>query len=68
MSAYHELVIDIKNCMSEKELLKVVQYIDSNKKELKLDEVQIERLEAIGMRRYEEMTIERNQMIKNRKK
>lgn len=68
MSTYHELVIDIKNCMTEKELLKVVQYIDSNKKKLKLDEVQIERLEAVGMRRYEEMTIERNQMIKNRKK
>lgn len=68
MSVYHELIVDIKNCKTEKELLNVVQFIDTNKNKLKLDDFQIERLEAIGLKRYEEMTIERNQMIKNRKK
>ena len=68
MSVYHELVVDIKNCNTEKELLKVIQYIESNKKKLKLDEVQLEKLESAGLRRYEEMTIERNQLIKNRKR
>lgn len=64
---YHELVIDIKNCQTEKDLLKIVKYIDSNRKKLKLDDYDIERLEKIGLRRYEEITIERQQMIKNRK-
>lgn len=68
MSVYHELVVDIKNCNTEKELLKIIQYIESNKKKLKLDEAQLEKLESAGLRRYEEMTIERNHMINNRKR
>lgn len=67
MSVYHELIVDIKNCNTEKELLKVVKYIDANRKKLKLDEVQIEKLEATGLRRYEEMLNERNQVIRNKK-
>ena len=66
-TTFHELVVDIKNCQSERELLKIIQYIDSNKKKLKLDDYDIERLEAIGMRRYEEMTRERNHLVKNRR-
>ena len=67
MSVYHELIVDIKNCNTEKELLKIVKYIDANRKKLKLDEVQIEKLEATGLRRYEEMLNERNQVIRNKK-
>jgi hypothetical protein len=66
-SNYHELTVDIKNCKTEKELLKVIQYIDQNRKKLKLDEYDIEKLEAIGLRRYEEMTRERNIMVKNKR-
>lgn len=68
MSVYHELIVDIKNCHTEKELLKVAQYIESNKKKLKLDELQVDKLEQTGLRRYEEIVNERNHMIKNRKK
>lgn len=68
MSAYHECIVDIKNCATEKELLKVIQFIDANKDKLKLDSYQMEKLEAVGLKRYEEITFERNQMIKNRKK
>jgi len=67
MSVYHELIVDIKNCNTEKELLKIVKYIDANRKKLKLDEVQMEKLEATGLRRYEEMLNERNQVIRNKK-
>lgn len=67
MSVYHELIVDIKNCQSEKDLLKIIQHIDSNKKKLRLDEVDVEKLEAIGLRKYEEMVSERNYMARNRK-
>jgi len=67
MSAFHELIVDIKNCTSEKELLKIIQYIDANRKRLKLDYVDIEKLEAAGMRKYEQMLSDRTYMMKNKK-
>ena len=68
MSTFHECIVEIKNCSSEKELLKVIRWIDASKDKLKLDSYQMEKLEAVGMKRYEEITFEREQMIKNRKK
>ena len=67
MTTYHDLMVEIKNTRNEQELLKVVKFIDSNSKRLKLDDYQLGKLEAAGLKRYEEMTIERNQLIKNRK-
>ena len=67
MTTYHDLMVEIKNTRTEQELLKVVKFIDSNSKRLKLDDYQLGKLEAAGLKRYEEMTIERNQLIKNRK-
>jgi hypothetical protein len=67
MTTYHDLMVEIKNTRNEQELLKVVKFIDSNSKRLKLDNYQLDKLEAAGLKRYEEMTIERSQLIKNRK-
>ena len=67
MTTYHDLMVEIKNTRNEQELLKVVKFIDSNSKRLKLDDYQLDKLEAAGLKRYEEITIERNQLIKNRK-
>jgi len=66
-TSYHELMLDIKNCHNEKDLLKIVKFIDSNRKRLKLDDYQIDKLEAAGLKRYEEITVERNHLIRNRK-
>ena len=66
-NAFYELTVDIKNCKTEKELLKIVQYIVANQKRLKLDDYEMQRLEAIGMEKYESMSIERQMMVKNRK-
>jgi uncharacterized protein YjiS (DUF1127 family) len=66
-SKYHELSVDLRNCNSERELLRVATYIQNNKKKLQLDESDIERLQSIGISRYEALTRERNAMIKNKK-
>lgn len=66
-SKYHELAVDLRNCNSERELLRVATYIQNNKKKLKLDESDVERLQAIGISRYETLSRERNAMIKNKK-
>ena len=60
-------MVDLKNCNTEKELLKVVQYIDSNRKNLKLDDYDIQKLEAVGMQKYESMVMERQMMVRNKK-
>lgn len=64
---FHEMMLAIKNCRNEQELLKIVSYISANQKKLKLDAVDIEKLESIGMRKYHEFERERSQMIKNKK-
>lgn len=67
MSTKHELMSDILECKTEKQLLRVVQTIVNNSKKWKLDEVDIQRLEEAGMRKYETMQRERSAMIKNKK-
>lgn len=67
MSAYHEYRIAIENCRTEVELLKIVEDVMKNTKENKLDEVDIDKLEQLGMRKYEAMLRDRQMMFKNRK-
>lgn len=64
---FHDLIVDIKNCKNERELLKVVSYISENQKKLKLDVSDVEKLEAIGMKRYEEIQRDRADIIRNKK-
>lgn len=65
--SYHNLIVDLKNCKNERELLKVVSYISQNQAKLKLDDSDMDRLQDIGMRRLEEIQRDRNSMIRNKK-
>jgi len=67
MSKYHELVVDLKNCKTEKDLMYIATDISANRKTYGLDMLDVEKLEQIGLRRYEELQRERNQMVKNKK-
>jgi len=63
----HELIVDIKNAKSEEELLKIVTFISSNSKRLRLDDSDLQKLEAVGLQQYENMHRIRNDMIRNKK-
>lgn len=65
--SYHNLIVDIKNCKTERELLQVVKHIMSNQKKLRLDDSDMERLESIGMTRLEQIQRDRSFIIKNKK-
>lgn len=67
MENYHDALIEIKNCKSEKQLLKVVEAIVANSKKLDLDETDLQRLEEVGMHKYEQFERERRQMVRNKK-
>lgn len=67
MSTYYDLIVELKNCKTEKQLMEVAEYIDTNKKTLGLDDYHLEKLQAVGMQKYERMVMERNMMVKNRK-
>lgn len=66
-NTFYDLTVDIKNCKTEKDLLKIIQYIVANQKKLRLDDYDMQRLESIGMQKYESMTIERQIMVRNKK-
>lgn len=65
--SFHDLIIDLKNCKNERELLKVASYISENQKKLQLDVSDVEKLESIGMKRYEEIQRDRAGIIRNKK-
>ena len=67
MSEYHVLSQDLMECKSEKELLKVVKDIVKNKSRYGLDDFEMNKLEQIGMKRYEQIDRERREMFRNRK-
>lgn len=60
-------MVEIKNCKNEAALLKIVQYISTNQKKLRIDESEMQRLEDEGMRKYESFQRERNALIRNKK-
>ena len=65
--SFHTLVLDIKNCKTHKELLKVVKHIVNNSKKLGLDEYDLDKLESIGMETYERIRYENIEMTRNKK-
>lgn len=67
MSIYHELLLDINECKNDKDLLKIVQYIMDNKKKHQLDEVDLDKLEQAGMRKYEQFERERQALHRNKR-
>lgn len=64
---FHTLIQDIQECTSDKQLLKVVQDIWTNKSKYRLDEGQLYKLEQAGLRKYEEFDRERREMFRNKK-
>ena len=68
MSEYNVMMESIKACRTHSQLLKVVEHIDKNRKELGFDEYQMEKLEAVGTTQYEKIMRDMTFMMKNRKK
>lgn len=64
---FHTLIQDIQECTSDKQLLKVVQNIWTNKSKYRLDEGQLYKLEQVGLRKYEEFERERRELFRNKK-
>jgi hypothetical protein len=64
---YHEIRGMIEECKDEKQLLRVVEDIMRNTKKYGLDEVDLDKLEQVGMRKYEQFKRERSLLIKNKK-
>jgi hypothetical protein len=58
---------DIEECKSEQQLLKVVENIMAGARQNNIDDYQMQRLEEIGMRKFEQLQRERERMIKNKK-
>lgn len=67
MSAFHELVAQLKACTNERQLLKVVSYISSNSKKLKLSDFDLDKLERVGMQKYDEFQRAGKGLISNSK-
>lgn len=67
MNNYHDAVVEIKNCATESQLLKVIQYVMANSKKMNLDESDMDRLEQIGTAKAEELYHETKNVMRNRK-
>jgi hypothetical protein len=67
MSVYTQLHEKMKSCETHSKLLRVAEYIANNKRELQLDDYEVERLEEAGLRRYEQIDYENAALVRNRK-
>lgn len=67
MTDFYTLAQDLQECKNDKQLLKVAQDIMKNKAKYGLDEDQINKLEQIGIRRYDQLERERQFMFRNKK-
>jgi hypothetical protein len=67
-NTYYELMQEIRQCKTDSQLLAIAMNIDANKKELGLDDYQVEKLESAGIQQFERMKRDREMLIKNRKK
>lgn len=66
-SKYHDIRVEIENCKTERDLLRIVEDVVKNSKKYHLDEVDLQRLEDVGMKKYERFQRDRMFMIKNKK-
>lgn len=64
---YHELSAQLQECKTERELLKIAEYVSRNSKKLKLDSYEVDKLEQIGIRKYEEFQRRGQEMMRNSK-
>lgn len=68
MSDFYTLMQDLKECNSDGELLTVAKDIMTNKSKYGLDDYQLNKLEQVGLQRYEQLERDRQEMFRNRKK
>lgn len=64
---FFELASQLQECKNESQLMKVATYISNNSKRLKLSDFDVDKLEQIGIRRYEEIKRNGAMLIRNTK-